>query len=557
LYCQSPVGGGTILARGSFGLTPADRNVDLSFSAENVSTQFLAVLLRHIKKDVPEDIKATGRISTAFRVHSNENGDHVWAGNGESSAIEIRSNALTKPLELDSTKWHLIGPGIEQFTANVPPPSKKSNLTRARHEETLPVPDRTAFAFEPVALAIGGASPSTLSGWFSREGYVTELNGEAELTRLVEIGRLLGLPTPAAELSGSAKGTLQIAGTWAGFSLPDYNGNAQLQKVTAKLSGVASPLRIQSARFVADNASLSLTKASVEIEGTHTKLDLDATWPRNCVATQPTEMALCGMRFNVKADQLNIDELNSLVNPKAQKRPWYAAIAISVMGSDRRTFPATYASGQVSTGKLILKSVTATKASADVTITPSGFSIVGLRADTLGGSYVVDLAADFSDGTPAYSSSGNLVNLNIANIAALTHEIFASGKLTGSYKGTAHGWTYDDIVASLSGRADFDWRDGTLPHIELETKGKPLQFKVFKGTAELKNGVVTFPESKLATKSIYAVSGTATLGHELEVKLERKGEPGFSISGSLEHPKVVPVPTSIPETQATLKQTAK
>jgi AsmA protein len=49
LGCQSPFGGGLIQAHGSFGVI-SRHDLDLSLSAENVLAQFLAVLLRHMKR---------------------------------------------------------------------------------------------------------------------------------------------------------------------------------------------------------------------------------------------------------------------------------------------------------------------------------------------------------------------------------------------------------------------------------------------------------------------------------------------------------------------------
>ena len=548
LYCQSPAGGGLLQASGSFGVAPK-QDLDLSVSVESISAQFFTALLRHIKKNVPEDLAVSGTASFMFTVRTDENGDRVWTGNGQSSELRIQSSVLGEPLLVEATRWRLIGPG----TLNPSLPIAKAKKLTPPQEE-LPQPSDRALIFEPVSLDLGGAVPAVLSGWFGREQYLTEAKGEADLERLIQVGKLIGIPTVAAELTGSAKGTIDVSGTWTGFALPEITGSAQLRAATAKINGVASPMKIQAAQFTADEQAVSLSKVSGSFVDVHSALDFSATWPRTCETQQEDTQQRCEMSFNLKADQLNLDELNSLLNPRAQKRPWYAAFANTVLGSSRKSLPEIFASGQFTTGKLVLKSVTAGHVSGNVKVTPAGFAFDTVNADLLGGKFVGDIAADFTSGTPVYSSNGNLVTIGVANIASLTHDSWGSGKVTASYKFTASGWTADEIIASAKGLSNFEWREGTLQHISLDVPGKPLQFKVFAGRLELNKSVLTISESKLqAPRSIYLVSGTASLGRDLELKLSRDGAPSFSVSGTLEKPKVSALKN--PETQATLKVT--
>jgi hypothetical protein len=53
------------------------------------------------------------------------------------------------------------------------------------------------------------------------------------------------------------------------------------------------------------------------------------------------------------------------------------------------------------------------------------------------------------------------------------------------------------------------------------------------------------------TDGVYHVSGTASLGQKLDVKLVRGASRGFNITGTLSSPRVVPVSST--ETQAALK----
>ncbi|HET9695703.1 MAG TPA: AsmA-like C-terminal region-containing protein, partial [Terriglobales bacterium] len=518
--------------------------LDLSLTAENISAQFLTTLARHMKKNLPEDISTTGAMSASLAVRATADGIRVWTGDAKISALQVRSSVLEKPLLIEPTTWRLIGPGTSQFV----PPSTKAKRILA--QQRMPQPDSPAFSFDPIAIPAGGSSPATLRGWFSRRNFDAEFKGSADVDRLFQLARLAGLPTSASDLSGSATGSVTLTGGWNNFKPADYLADAQLQNVTARISGVATPVSIRSAHFVADPSSATLAKATASIPGLHSEITFSSTWPKNC--DPKASDGNCFMHFDVAADQLSSDELNSLLNPKAQKQPWYAAIANSVIGSDRKSFPELHATGKIFVGKLLVKDVPAQHVTASLEVSPQGFTLTDINAEVFGGRYTGELSSDFRGGTPVYESKGKLQSAAFNNIAAVMKDDWASGKVDISYSGKAAGWKSDELLSSAAGTANFQWRDGTFRHIELDSPGKPLQFRSFAGAIALKDATLTLAESKLqAQKGIYQVSGTASLERELKFTLARDGAPSFSISGSLEKPRVAPAKQS--PTEANLK----
>lgn len=546
--CRSALGGGVVRALGTFSLGSQDHGLDISTSVENVPVQSLAYLVRHMKKDVPQDITVTGTITGAFSVRANDAGQLRWTGNGVTTAMLVQSSVLSEPLAFDSVTFRLAGAGTSQ-TAAAPlaAPLKKG---KSRSNEFVLPGDKTVLTWNPIQLPAKRTSPATLNGWISQQGYTLALNGEAELARLSELARLIGLPTPAAEVNGVAKGNLHMSGNWEGFKLPDFLADAHLSSVTAKISGVSSPLLIQGGQFTV-NEYFGILKAAAKFSRMPSNMDFSVFWPKQCILQQPQRPA-CTMRIDLNADQLNVDEINSLFNPRAQKRPWYAAITDAVTRAKRQSLPKIYASGKVTASKLVWKDVSASHLSSSMEITPDGFTLRDISAEVLGGRYSGTLTADLTKKAPAYSSKGRFQNVGVANVAVLMRDSWASGKVTTTYEGTASGWNAQEIIASAAGSSSFEWRDGVLHHIDLDSNGKPLQFRLFAGGIELKNGVFSVRESKLqAAKSIYVVSGTASLGRELEFKLAREGAPSFSVSGTLERPRIAPLP--VPQTQATLR----
>jgi len=536
LACQMPAGSGVLLANGNYEFLPSPR-VDLSLTAENVPMQFLALVARHAKRDLPSDMNFVGMVSAVVTVRGPVE-DAVWAGDGQTSPIEIRSSVLARSFTVPPTHWSLVGPGTPAVA------TRQTASRRKPQVASVPLPLGRAWNLHPVSLALGDAEFASLSGWFARDDYYLDLKGDAELKRLLEIAKLAGLPAPASDVTGSAKGDIQLSGEWTGFAPATITGDAQLKNITAKFIGVASPLHISSAHFAATKNAFSITKAAGSFADVHSTLDFSGAWPQHCVAVQPLDRVNCGLQFKLNADTLNTDEINSLVNPRAQKRPWYAAL----IGTERIHFPEIYARGQITAGKLILKSVTASRFNSMLSVTPAGFSLSAITADLWSGKYSGELNADFTTGTPAYTSSGNLQNVTMTNATTAMKDPWATGSATLSYRGNAAGWTADELDTSASGAGSFAWTNGALPHLVLADR--PLQFRSFTGKLGLSSGTVTVTEGELqAQNGIYLVSGTASLGRRLELTLARPGAPGYSISGTLEHPTVAPARPVAPQTR--------
>jgi AsmA-like C-terminal region len=544
--CQMPAGSGVVLVNGHYGFQPSD-DAELSISAESVPVQRLWQLARHAKRDLPSDTTATGVLTAIFTRRGQQH--PVWTGDAQTSAIELRSTVLSKPLRIEATRWSLMSPGDESATK----PKKKSGRKSEVPDLTLPappVPSRIALRLQPVSIGLDGTQAATLAGWFSAESYYSELQGEAELPRVFEVAKLAGLPEPASTIEGLAKGQVRVSGEWAGFGPATISGAAQLRNISARVSGVSKPLKISAGVFKSDKDSFEIRNAALRIDGVHTDFEVSASWPQHCATS---DSAPCAIQFSVTADQLNTDEINTLLNPKAQKQPWYATLASSVMGSERKKFPEIFAGGDIAANSLVVKSTTLSPFKCSAEVHPKGFRLSNIAAGLFGGKYSGEVIADLTQDDPRYSWTGTLDSVAMANVAAAMKDGWATGTLTSHLEGQAAGWNAEAILASLSGVAEFDWTNGSLPHVEIDGSGKPLQFKHFSGIVKLTDGLLTVSEGKLqSAKSIYHVSGTASLQKQLKLKLARDGVPELSISGPLEHPTVSS--SKVAETQAQLRQ---
>ncbi len=99
----------------------------------------------------------------------------------------------------------------------------------------------------------------TVHGQFSRSGYSIAIQGDAELPRLLELGRTAGLPTlQLAAHRCYARINLHISGIWTDFAAPVVSGTAQLDSIHARVRGLNEPVEIVS-------ATLSLTPDATEV----------------------------------------------------------------------------------------------------------------------------------------------------------------------------------------------------------------------------------------------------------------------------------------------------
>ncbi len=546
--CQGPAFDGVATARGNINLANAAPVYDLTFTAEQVPLPFALVMARHMKADMPSDLAGTGTIGAVLTCRSVPGGgSRVWGGSGTTSRLSLRSSVVSRGLDFGPVEFELL-PASTQRAGDWRKTFPQGTL------RGVPLAHPTLLRIRPFSVDLGGASPATVTWWFSRDWYMGEVAGAAELQRLFQIARTLALPAPVQHMEGDARVQVQLAGRWAGFAKPLITGKAQLRAVTAEINGFAAPAKIASATAVVSEKNIILQNLTFGFPGTRGNLSGSIQWPRGCT---PSAQTPCSLGLTLVADQLSLEDLNRLTNPRLHDHPWYA-VWTRFGAHSKNPWQELYASGRISAGKFSFSGLPLSHVSAQLRLAPGRFDLSDVRADALGGKYVGELRADLTGAAPAYSSSGELQHISLAEIGFLMHDAWASGTASFSYKGTTAGWTKKELMASAAAAAKFRWEQGTLPRIILDGNGSPLQIRHFTGSLELAKGVFKLGPSKLETPAgIYEVSGTASLGQDLDLRLARNGlKPaeelrGYSIRGSLGKPRVSPLPVREAQAKAT------
>jgi hypothetical protein len=530
VVCRAPVQDGLLTVNGNAVAPLSGGPYQFKMVAQQLPMQSLVAAARHSKRDLPEDLTAGGVLNASFLVSkSAETGwRRTWSGDGQTTEFVLSSDLTSNQLRLGSIPFTIVG-----GTGMLP--------SRGRRRRLMPsLAPELRLALGPFRLQLDGGAPAVLYAWLSRSGYEINLQGEAQLPRLEQVARTLGVHAPPHVKKGTARLDLQIAGLWTGFPAPAVTGKAQLRNVTTELKGVAAPLQISSAELLLAPQKLSVQNLVAGLGGSGTHLSGSVLLQRHCPAGE-----VCPAQVNLHADQLVAAELVSQLDPR-RSRPWYRLLR----RNREKPLDGLLVTGSLSATRVIVGRLTASHFNSRLSIDEGKLRLSQARASIWGGQHEGEWILDFSGRQPVYSGAGALANAALADAAQTMGDDWASGLLSLQYRLKAAGWSKTDLAASLASSADFDVRDGVMRHLSLGA-AKPLRLRRFTGRLALENGEFTLSTGKLlASDGIYEVSGTALLDSKLNIKLVRDSSHSFDINGTLGAPRVTAV--SHPQTEAAL-----
>ena len=527
--CNAPVGDGAVTVAGSIRDPFSSRDYDLTLNGQGLPIQSLIAFARHAKQGMPDDLIAAGRLNGNVQLRHAANAlASEWQGSGETSGFELRSKF---------TKTELV---LGRVPFAVSPSSQKS---RSVLRGTIVPPADARVEVGPFNLALGRPAPAIVHGWVSRSEYSFMVQGDAQLQRLLQVARTIGIPAPPLAAEGMAKVDLQIAGGWSGFVGPKATGKAQLHSIRAEVRGLNAPLEIASANLLLTPDQIEVQNLTASIAGTswHGSLEL----PRPCAGPDS-----CSVRFDLHADEIATDRLSALVNPHVRKQPWYRFLSSPAAGVPYLL--AVRATGKLAANRVVVRKVVGNRISANVELNKGKLRLSNLRGDVLGGKHAGEWEANFTVKPPEYNGSGSIDRLALAQLCESMNDDWITGSATAMYRVKASGPDAAEFFASVSGALKVEARDGVLRHFSLGEGAGPLQMRRLTADLSLHDGKFEILESKLETPAgSYRVSGTAFLTRILDLQLTRDGALGFNITGTLMEPHVAPIVT--PETRAALK----
>jgi hypothetical protein len=301
------------------------------------------------------------------------------------------------------------------------------------------------------------------------------------------------------------------------------------------MRGAASPVEVASAEMLLLLDSIRVGKLNARTGDTSWSGSMEM--PRGCGSP-----GACEVHINLSANQIDLGKLREWVSPRPKERPWYR-----VLESNAKTGPSFLASlrasGQVTTERLQVQRLMATRVSAKVTLDSGTLRVSELNADFLGGKHRGQWQADFSEKPSVCGGSGSMNGVSLTGLADAMNDEWLAGTASGTYsvKGpcSAQFWT------AAEGTLQFEMREGRLPHVALSEDEEPFRITGFTGQARLQAGEIELKDANLdSPDGKFQVSGTASLKGELELRLARipTGGParGYAITGTLAEPRVSP-----------------
>lgn len=534
ILCATPVGDGVLTVSGEASKLTSPSRFDVQLTAEKIPMNSMLRVIRRAKKNLPDDLRATGTMDAQLSVRTAgplPNSIEV-DGSGETSDFHLVSEGARADLALDAVPFS-VGSGT---------PAKQVKNIRGRMDPGwLRDSQEPHLALGPVPVKLGRPSPVWLQARMVRSGYSISLKGESEIQRLLELARVSGIPAAHVGATGSAKLDLLTAGQWTGYASPVTTGIAELHGVRAQIRGVNGPLEINSARINLTDSETRVEAISASFIGTQWTGALSI--PRPCVAP-----ASCLLSLDLHADELSTDQLNHWLNPNLAQQPWYRFATTSSGGHSFLT--GIRASGSLAINRAIVRKLLATRLTTRFSLDQGKLRLTELRADVLGGKHRGEWRADFTMKPPLYSGSGTLDSTSLGQLADMTGDSWISGSASAKYQVDLAGFSSAELMGSARGTLHFEMGDGALPHILVATL--PLRVRRFTGMLTFRQSEFQLQDATLeAPGATYAVTGTASLNRKLDFRLVPEGSAGLMVTGTLAEPRVSPARRS--ETEAALK----
>jgi len=517
--CNAPVASGSIRLTGRVVNPLGSRSYDLLLAAEGVPAQSLALLARHTKLGLPDDLLALGEMSGKVNIQNSldrRSSSRRWNGGGVITGLRLRSSLMSADVTPNDVSFAVSFDGTAPFVT-----------------------------VNPFRIPLGRSVPAVLQGRFSGEGYDFELKGEAQLQRLLQAARTAGIASLQTTAEGTANLDVRIAGAWARFAPAEISGKARLHSVRSRLRALDVPLDIIAADIILGPNQTQVNNLTATMMGTSWRGSL--AFPRPCAM-----LNACSIRFDLHADQIATDQWAPLLFPDAQKEPWFRFGSASIRPGGPSLL-ALDASGNFTADRIVVHGVTANRVSARAKVQGGRIELKDLRAELLGAQHLGEWKADFASQPPRYTASGTVDRLALGQLATTIDNAWVTGGVTVSYSVNASGLTASQVIASATGTLQLEATDGLLRHDVLPKGDGPLDMRHLTASLALLDGKFEVQEGDLETEGArYQLTGTASMGRVLNLKLTREGAPGFNITGTLTQPRITPL--AAPNAQAALQR---
>jgi hypothetical protein len=511
--CRLPIGNGGTSMRGTAQQIFRKPQYDLSVAVSHLPSSVLASALRRMKKGVIADLNASGEVNAAFTMKSSASAQGsmpVIAGGGSLQQIRVTSRMIQPELVLGDVQF--------AFDREEKKPAARGR-NRNSQEAALPVAPTLRISSTRVALGSAPQRVIYLEGAVHPGDFALSIRGQADLERALPISQAFGFTVPRAALSGVADLNLVLNGVAKDFSAPWLEGKASLTAL--KITSGALP------------ASLSMDYATVEF--THSQTDF---WMQEAVVAESgvrvhgtisfphtCESEVCPPHFDLSSNQLQLDDLNALLNPRARDRAWYSF----GKHNDSGALAGLAVQGTLRAGRFMVKASTFDNFSAFVRLGDGKLDLTNITADFGAGKHLGELHATFTGDAPQYDLAGTVTK---ASLDAVGNALWGpawhgspahGGTLEAKYRVHLAGWDAASLFKSAEGSADIVWSNGTFAGHADNGSPRTLQVTSFSDRATWTNSALQIPPADLKTvNGVFEISGTFARSYDLRVQANKK-----------------------------------
>jgi len=571
LTCLWPVGDGHLLLTGRVS-KPTRPEARLTLEINHTPVAFAVSALGLLRRGLTPSLSATGLINGQFTYSGQfapARRAPALSGQATVESLALDFPGVERPIAFPTL--HLVTP---EFAA--PPPHARRGRSRQKPGLSRERQGHPAILLQAAPLALGAPSPLELSGQFTGSGFAMRLSGQADLGRLAALSKssgllgssLAGLTPASAGPQATADLNLTLAGPWMtpidGFAgaLTTAQGWLRVEHAQAKLDWLPEPVEIASATANFFPNKVAWSNASLIVNGIAVRgsfaFPLHCNAADECAASdsegQGASAPADARQFNLEIASLDVAALESALIGAGRHGELLSAILAQV---ERKAAPWPPLEGTVHVGVLSMGGLALHDARGTLAVRGSRVEITSLDAGSLGGSVNIVGGIETAGSSPAYSLDLNWSGVGVAEAAAIFHEKWGAGTVSGKATLTLEGYSASDLASSARGTFRWDWINGSLvagapptetsAHLEKTSfagvraaKFSPAHFSRWQASGTIADQALKFNPVDRANP----VTGTISFDRDLDLLWPIRDALMLRIRGTLAHPAFEPPQTA-------------
>jgi hypothetical protein len=508
LTCLWPIDTGHLLLTGTVPDIEHPRP-SLKLQIQNVPASFGMSALRLFRDGFASSTQVSGTVQGTLEYAPLP--VETLTGGATVNGLAIRTPAMDKPL---------LVPVLHIAPPQTTPVPRRARKARPAHSAPI------SLHLDNANIALGGVTPVSVSGDFTRQTFALHFNGDTSLEQLRPLAGSLGLlRNTAAALApqGDANLNLTVHGPWLTPTSALENpapstiteGTLRLTNAEYHASFLPAPVEIVSAQATLTPAQVVWNPVSVVFHKIPAALSV--TTPLEC-STPP-----CPRTFSLTTPELDAAGLQSILLGAGEHGEFLQQI-LARLDRNKVQWPAL--TGTVRTGTFTLGSLALHDASASLHIEGRQIHFTSIDGHALNGIFHATGVMDATGSSPHYNLDTQLLHANAGAVSSLWHETPPSGPPpAGIVSANAHvelsGYSAEDLAHSAQGTFHWDWTQGTLGLAPAAL----THFDHWNTDGVIKNAQLVLDHSQVSRGPLkQAVSGTISFDRKMNLTVTNHEE---------------------------------